>query len=156
MELSQKHKDFINLVSNGSEQDKAYMVTVGNNKVTSATARVKGSQLAKKYAKQIELERKRISDIVNHVKDGELAENAYKDVLSKADRMKFLSGLVTTDSEKIFTGDKIKAVAELNKMDGSYAPTKVESDNKTTISWSEEKVYDTPPNEANKAANKSN
>lgn len=142
MSLSPKHKDFIKKVADGLTQSDAYRLSIGKDGVSKSVCEVKGSQLAKKYAKEIDLERKRVSDIVNHASDSKVVENAFKDVLSKAERMKFLSNLVTTKSDKIFTGDKIKAIAELNKMDGSYAPTQVKSENTTTINWSESKTYD--------------
>lgn len=139
--MNPKHRDFIKKVADGVKQSEAYRISVGRDGISKTVCEVKGSQLAKKYAKEIEQERKRVSDIIDQATDNEVVENAFKDVLSKAERMKYLSNLVLDKSGKIITGDKIKAIAELNKMDGSYAPTQVKSDNTTTIQWSEERTY---------------
>lgn len=142
MKISQKHKDFIRLVAEGSEQDKAYKLTVGNNKVTSATARVKGSQLAKKYADLIQLEKEKLSKVVEEARNSKVAEIEEKSLMSKIERIELLNkmakGELEVETVFIVGGKPIKlktkptqtdvraAIAEINKMCGDYAPQKTD------------------------------
>ena len=85
MNIPQKHKEFIRLVIDGVAQDEAYLVTVGNNKVTRATARAKGSAMAKKYALEIQQAKERASDIVEQANNDKDVQKALKSTLTKAE-----------------------------------------------------------------------
>jgi hypothetical protein len=85
MNIPQKHKEFIRLVIDGVAQDEAYLVTVGNNKVTRATARAKGSAMAKKYALEIQQAKERASAIVEEANKDKDVQKALKSTLTKAE-----------------------------------------------------------------------
>jgi hypothetical protein len=85
MNIPQKHKEFIRLVIDGVAQDEAYLVTVGNNKVTRATARAKGSAMAKKYALEIQQAKERASEIVEQANKDKDVQKALKSTLTKAE-----------------------------------------------------------------------
>ena len=85
MNIPQKHKEFIRLVIDGVAQDEAYLVTVGNNKVTRATARAKGSAMAKKYALEIQQAKERASEIVEQANNDKDVQIALKSILTKAE-----------------------------------------------------------------------
>lgn len=125
MNISAEHREFIRLVANGSEQDKAYLVTVGNNKVTLPTARSKGSALAKKYMKEIESERIRLMDIITLAKDSEVIKTALNGVLSQSEVDAKLCESIT-DAESPM--EKLKAIDLYNKRFGSNAPVKTLSE----------------------------
>lgn len=145
MKLPAKHTEFIRLVANGESQVTAYKVTCGNKAVTSNVAKVKGSQLAKKYALLINEERERLRKVVEAANDSKVSEIAQKRIMSAAERMEWLTKLVdgTIKAKRPFVvggkimeypeepshSDRVKALAELNKMDGSYAPTQVNQQN---------------------------
>jgi hypothetical protein len=85
MNIPPKHKEFIRLVIDGVAQDEAYLVTVGNNKVTRATARAKGSAMAKKYALEIQQAKERTSEIVEQANNDKDVQIALKSILTKAE-----------------------------------------------------------------------
>ena len=138
-----KHTEFIRLVADGVAQSEAYRVTCGNLSVTANVAKVKGSQLAKKYATEINQERERLKKVIEAAQDNKLAEISEKRIMDSVERMEWLSrladgsikavrpivvgGSIVEYSEEPSHTDRIRAIAELNKMDGSYAPTKTES-----------------------------
>jgi hypothetical protein len=98
--------------------------------------------LAKKYAKEIQQERERLRKVVEVAQDAKVSEIAQKDIMSKADRMEFLTktakGEIKVKKPFVVSGkimeypsepdhsDRLKAIAELNKMEGDYAPTKTD------------------------------
>jgi hypothetical protein len=142
MGISAEHIEFIRLVANGSEQDKAYMVTIGNNKVTGATARSKGSALAKKYAQEIVKAKDLNKSIVDQVNKDTISKVAKGSIISAVERMEILTkiakGEIPLKKHMVCDGvieevevvpdwmDRKNAIAELNKMDGSYAATKAD------------------------------
>ena len=85
MNIPQKHKEFIRLVIDGVNQDEAYLLTIGNNKVTKATARAKGSAMAKKYALEIQEAKKKALDIVEQANNDKDVQIALKSILTKAE-----------------------------------------------------------------------
>ena len=139
MKLPSKHSEFIRLVANGESQVTAYKVTCGNNAVTSNVAKVKGSQLAKKYADLIAQEREKLKAIVEEAQSNRVAEIAQMNIMTSVERMEFLTKMAKGEvkvKQPFVIGGKIMeypseptfaerraAIAELNKMDGSYAPT---------------------------------
>jgi hypothetical protein len=142
---SPKHTKFIELVANGISQDKAYIEAIAQKKVNGNTARSKGSILAKRYAKQIQEHKELVKQAINNATSTAITELAEKNILSTAERMEMLSkiakGEVKIKKPFVIAGkimeypsepdhnDRTKAIAELNKMDGSYAP----AETKTTI-----------------------
>jgi len=138
MAISSKHIEFINLVASGISQTDAYKVTCGNKAVTSSVAKVKGSQLAKKYADLIAQERERLRKVVEAANDSKVSEIAQMNIMGKAERMELLTkmakGEMKIKTPVVIAGkimeypaeptasDRRAAIAELNKMDGSYAP----------------------------------
>jgi len=143
---NKKHIQFIKLVADGETQAKAFVSTCKKG-VSKKIAEVRGCELAKKYAKEIELERERTRMIVEAAQDSDTVKNALKEVLTKAERMKILSdqakGITEIEDakpvwnpiQKSFQIVKVKtvanfserknAIAELNKMDGSYDADKL-------------------------------
>lgn len=153
MKLPAKHSEFIRLVANGESQVTAYKVTCGNKSVTSNVAKVKGSQLAKKYADLIAQERERIKKVVEAATDSKVAEIAQKRIMSAAERMDYLTaiieGRVKVKRPFVIAGkimeypaepdinERIKALAELNKMNGDYQPHQIDikSGGEKVIQW---------------------
>lgn len=149
MRATAKHTEFIRLVANGTNQSEAYRATVGNPKATLSAVKSKASNLAKKYANEIQQERERTRKVIEAAQDSKVAEIAKKDIMSKADRMEFLTkvanGEVKVKRPFVIGGkimeypsepdhtERMKAIAELNKMEGDYAPTKNETNITGTI-----------------------
>lgn len=143
MTISLKHADFINLVAGGTSQTDAYKVTCGNMAVTSSVAKVKGSQLSKKYALLIAQERERLRKVVEAANDSKVSEIAQLNIMGKAERMELLSqmalGTLKIKTPFVIAGkimeypadpsaaDRRAAISELNKMAGDYAPAKTET-----------------------------
>ena len=137
---SLKHTKFIELVANGISQDKAYIEAIAQKKVNGNTARSKGSILAKRYAKEIQQHKDLVKQAINNATSTAITELAEKNILSTAERMEMLSkiakGEIKIKKPFVIAGkimeypsepdhnDRTKAIAELNKMDGSYAATK--------------------------------
>jgi hypothetical protein len=140
MNIPLKHKDFIKHIAEGETQSNAYKLSIGKSGVSKQVCEVKGSQLAKKYALEIEQERKKLSDIVEQANQSKVAQIASMDIMTKAQRLEYLTKVINGEikvkkpiviSGKIMEypmetdmNDRLKALAELNKMDGSYAPIK--------------------------------
>jgi len=151
---SLKHTKFIELVANGISQDKAYIEAIAQKKVNGNTARSKGSILAKRYAKEIQEHKELVKQAINNATSTAITELAEKNILSTAERMEMLSkiakGEVKIKKPFVIAGkimeypsepdhnDRTKAIAELNKMDGSYAATKTDltTNGKEIRSWS--------------------
>jgi hypothetical protein len=145
MNLPSKHSDFIRLVANGETQSNAYKLSIGKKGVSKQVSEVKGSQLAKKYADLIAEQRDNLKKVVEEAQKEKVAEIAQKRIMSAAERMEWLTKLVdgTIKAKRPFVvggkimeypeepshSDRVKALAELNKMDGSYAPTQVNQQN---------------------------
>lgn len=140
--ISPKHTKFIELVANGINQDKAYADAIAKGKISGNAARSKGSTLAKRYAKEIQEHKQLVRDAINNATSTAITEMAEKNILSTAERMEMLSkiakGEVKIKKPFVIAGkimeypsepdhnDRTKAIAELNKMDGSYAATKTD------------------------------
>jgi hypothetical protein len=143
MNISPKHTKFIELVANGINQDKAYADAIAKGKISGNAARSKGSTLAKRYAKEIQEHKQLVRDAINNATSTAITELAEKNILSTAERMEMLSkianGEIKIKKPFVIAGkimeypsepdhnDRTKAIAELNKMDGSYAATKQET-----------------------------
>lgn len=137
-----KHIEFINQVAAGQPQAQAYRATVGNQKATITSVKSKASKLAKKYALEIEKEKDKAAAIVEAATNEAIAETAKNGIKSTTERMALLSdimeGKIKIKKPFVIAGkimeypsepdhnDRIKAIAELNKMDGSYAPNRNE------------------------------
>ena len=70
-------------------------------------------------------EAKRINDKTNDIVEAKAKENALK-TISVAERIDILAKIATEKENN--PSEKIKAIAELNKMDGSYAPIQTQTD----------------------------
>lgn len=141
--IPSKHLKFIELVAAGSEQDKAYLKTIAKAGTSAASARQKGSTLAKRYAAQIQTERERVGKVIEAAKDKLASDIAIKNIMSKTERMEYLSkmarGEVKVKKPFVIAGkimeypadpdhaERRAAIAELNKMAGDYAPAKTET-----------------------------
>ena len=152
MTISPKHKEFIKLVANGTNQSEAYVLTNPNKHLTKGTIKVESSKLAKKYADLIAQEREKLKAIVEEAQSNRVAEIAQMQIMTSAERMEFLTKMAKGEvkvKQPFVIGGKIMeypseptfaerraAIAELNKMDGSYAPTesklKVDDNRPTT------------------------
>ena len=140
MNIPLKHKEFIKHIAEGESQSNAYSLTFSNKNLTKGTIKVEASKLCKKYALEIEQERKKLSDIVEQANQSKVAQIASMDIMTKAQRLEYLTKVINGEikvkkpiviSGKIMEypmetdmNDRLKALAELNKMDGSYAPIK--------------------------------
>ena len=136
--LTEKQRAFARYCYSGMSQREAYRKAFPNKKLKDASCDVQASRLLKNVKVQEYLE--------------ELRQQAQSDaVLTKRARMEWLSRVVTTapnavDGEsdlcqemttsefgvKCRMPDKLRAVQELNKMDGAYTPEEV----KVTTEWS--------------------
>lgn len=136
--LTEKQRAFARYCFSGMSQREAYRKAFPNKKLKDASCDVQASRLLKNVKVQEYLE--------------ELRQQAQSDaVLTKRARMEWLSRVVTTapnavDGEsdlcqemttsefgvKCRIPDKLRAVQELNKMDGAYTPEEV----KVTTEWS--------------------
>ena len=136
--LTEKQRAFARYCFSGMSQREAYRKAFPNKKLKDASCDVQASRLLKDVKVQEYLE--------------ELRQQAQSDaVLTKRARMEWLSRVVTTapnavDGEsdlcqemttsefgvKCRMPDKLRAVQELNKMDGAYTPEEV----KVTTEWS--------------------
>lgn len=85
MKITAKHLEFIRLVANGETQSKAYKVTLGNKWVTSNVAKVKGSQLAKKYALQIQQAKENAQKLIEQANKEKEAQIVLKQILTQAE-----------------------------------------------------------------------
>lgn len=138
-----KHQQFIELVAAGSEQDKAYIKAIAKDGTKPASARQKGSELAKKYSNEIQIERERVGKVIEAAKDKLASDIAIMNIMSKTERMEYLSkmarGEVKVKKPFVIAGkimeypadpdhaERRAAIAELNKMAGDYAATKTET-----------------------------
>jgi hypothetical protein len=140
---NEKHIEFIRLVAIGETQTDAYKVTCGNHKVTSTVAKVKGSQLAKKYAKEIQAEKERHQSIITLTKDNEVIQKAVANIVSQsqADEVAFrilkdgeqvsdvliIGGIVKVINRKPTQPEIQRAYQNYNLRFGSNAPAKTET-----------------------------
>ena len=93
--LTAKHKKFIELVASGETIVAAYLATNSNRKQTNATARANGCKLAKKYAKQIELAKEKLSKAISQARESEVVETALKSILSVAEVDAKISSIIS-------------------------------------------------------------
>jgi len=85
MKITAKHLEFIRLVANGETQSNAYKVSFGKLKVSKNVSEVKGSQLAKKYALQIQEARENAQKAIEQANKEKEAEIALKQILTQAE-----------------------------------------------------------------------
>ena len=154
MVIPSKHQKFIELVAAGNDQSKAYLKAIAKAGTSAASARQKGSTLAKRYAAQIQTERERVGKVIEAAKDKLASDIAVKNIMSKTKRMEYLSkmarGEVKVKKPFVIAGkimeypadpdhsERRAAIAELNKMAGDYAATKqdITTNGKEIRSWS--------------------
>jgi len=116
-----KHQEFIRLVANGETQSSAYQSTIGNNKVADTTARVKGSQLSKKYVKEIQNLVDLKVNAVQSVYEKKDVKTALESILSQAEVDSKLCDIILKAKHD---GDRLRAIEVYNKRFGSNAPIK--------------------------------
>ena len=140
MKLPSKHSEFIRLIVNGETQSNAYKLSIGKKGVSKQVSEVKGSQLAKKYANLIAEQRDNLKKVVEEAQKDKVTEIAQMNILTSAQRMEILSNIAQGKlkvKKPFVIGGKVleypsepdhtdikNAIAELNKMQGDYAPTK--------------------------------
>jgi hypothetical protein len=145
MKLPLKHIEFIRLVANGETQSNAYKLSIGKKGVSKQVSEVKGSQLAKKYSNLIAEQRDNLKKVVEEAQKDKVAEIAQMNILTSAQRMEILSNIAQGKlkvKKPFVIGGKVleypsepdhtdikNAIAELNKMQGDYAPTKINQEN---------------------------
>ena len=143
MKISAKHIEFIDLVSKGISQQEAYLLTSTNKSLTKATARVEGSKLAKKYAKEIQLRKEKAAEVVMAANDETQAKEALKSIVDQANADAKIFRILSSDDiveDIIVVSGKVQIVkrkptqSEIQKAYelyckrfGSYAPTKVDN-----------------------------
>jgi hypothetical protein len=146
-----KHTEFIRLVASGLTQTNAYRQAVAKNGASKKLCEQKGCRLAKRYALEIQQERERLQRVVQAAADSKVAKIESMRILSKAERMEYLSNIVRGEIKinEVFVingvikehlvepsiSERRAAIAELNKMDGAYAP--IETKSAFTINFSE-------------------
>lgn len=136
------HIEFCRAVANGSTYKDAYKTYVATkNSLSEKVYEVEGSKMAKKYALHIQDLKKITSAAIDKAHENDAVNEALKGVMSKLERMQLLSDMaygnvivrktIPIGGEDIQQEcepthmDRIKAVAELNKMDGAYTPIKL-------------------------------
>lgn len=140
--INDKHIDFIRLVSNGQTYKDAYRVTVAKKKVTENVCKVKGSMLAKKYAKEIQEEKRKARERIEAAANADNVKKAIEQILTQAEvdaeLCKIIKGelievQVLSNSGKVFKakisptiGDKARAIELYNKRFGSNQPIKTD------------------------------
>jgi hypothetical protein len=145
MKLPSKHSEFIRLIVNGETQSNAYKLSIGKKGVSKQVSEVKGSQLAKKYSNLISEQRDNLKKVVEEAQKDKVAEIAQMNILTSAQRMEILSNIAQGKlkvKKPFVIGGKVleypsepdhtdikNAIAELNKMQGDYAPTKINQEN---------------------------
>ena len=152
--ISSEHIEFIRLVAGGATYDSAYATSCNKN-ATSANARSQGSRLASKYAKEIAEAQQLNKSIVDAANNLAIVKTQEMRIISVARRMEILSdiaeGKIPLTKPMVCDGvieivpvvpdwmDRKSAIAELNKMDGSYTPIKTETNlnitSATIIDW---------------------
>lgn len=137
--ISKEHRKFIQLVADGVSQSEAYKCTIGGKECTNKTAANVGSKLAIQYEENIAELVKEDSMVISKAKEKAALKTQELRIMSKAERMAFLTKVVEVDKDNVYMTDKIRSIAELNKMDGSYAPEKVETKD-TTFTKEERKA----------------
>ena len=116
--MTKEAKEFARLVAGGERPMNAYKMAYNRADVDNVTASKHASRLMKK------------DEVVKRIEkaDAQLDRRA---VMSKQARMEWLSELVrgtkVGDECPANVANGIRAIAELNKMDGAYEPEKVEA-----------------------------
>lgn len=135
MRLTEKQVKFCNFYVGGKDATNAYSIAFNNNKLSSA--KVCACILLKQ--EKIKLEVKRLQEenrIITENANKKASDNLSNgEVASKVDRLKLLTKIMNGESTKenpISMQDRIRAIAELNKMGGDYAPQKSEHNIKST------------------------
>ena len=140
--LTEKQIEFCKLIVTNKNGLDAYSIAF--NTTNDGTAKAASSRLLKRediksYISELQAENKKIVDMANDKAAQDLADGS---IANAAERMQILTqimrGELTIDEEIItMTGrqtltvepsfsDRKSAIAELNKMDGSYAATKTD------------------------------
>ena len=101
MNIPKNHREFIRLVADGIAQDEAYRLTSTNNTLTTATCRVNGSKLAKKYALEIQDLKKKALDIVEEVNKNKDVKNALESILTKAEVDAHICNIIKGDLQEV-------------------------------------------------------
>jgi hypothetical protein len=138
---NEKHIEFIRLVSIGETQSNAYKLSVGKKGVSKQVSEVKGSQLAKKYAKEIQAEKERHQSIITLTKDNEVIQKAVANIVtqSQADEVAFrilkdgeqvsdvliIGGIVKVINRKPTQTEIQRAYQNYNLRFGSNAPAQL-------------------------------
>ncbi len=116
MALLKKHIEFIRLVASGTTQTAAYKKTCGNKSVTTNVAKVKGSQLAKKYANEILEAKQKSQSLIEDANKSEDAKSALSQIVSQAEAdAKVFKILTKEDDVDDFTFNYGKVVAFTRK-----------------------------------------
>lgn len=151
------HIEFCKAVSDGSTYKDAYKTYVSRKvNVSEAVCEKDGSLLGKKYAIYIQELKQKTSIAIDKAYENEAVKDALKSVMCKVERMQILTQIARGEIPltKPMVVDKIieevdvvpdwmdrkNAIAELNKMDGSYSPIKVAD---TDIDGKDKPVYTT-------------
>lgn len=138
---SKGHINFCKAVADGMTYKEAYRSQVSvKNRSSDKSCEQKGSVLAKKYAEHIQNLRQTLSTAIDKAHENSAVKEALKGVMDKAERMNVLTKIARGQiplKKPVVLGKDIKmidvvpdwmdrknAIAELNKMDGSYEPIK--------------------------------
>lgn len=140
------HISFCENVADGASYKMAYLNSVANQgsakkPSSDKTCEQNGSKLAKQYASYIQELKEKIGTAIDKAHETSVLNGTYDNIMSKAERMHRLTEIAKgnvivrrtmpgkdADIQVEIEPDHmsmIKAMAELNKMDGSYSPTKI-------------------------------
>lgn len=119
--ITKAHLTFINLVAKGEGQEQAYRTSIGSKNTTQSTASAQGSKLAKRYALEIEQERKRMRSAVEQANQSKEAQEALKSILSVAEVDAILCETITNPETEV---GKLMAIDKYYKRFGHNAPIK--------------------------------
>ena len=112
--VNKERKDeFARLVSAGVDKKDAYRQAFNKPELSDSAAR----QAAWRLSRNVTVAKKML-------RLGELADS--QAVMSRRERMELLSRKAAECDKAGDTGDMVKCIAELNKMDGAYEPERVE------------------------------
>lgn len=112
--LTPKQEKFCQCVASGMTQADAYRDAFGQGKYTDKTLTERASRLSAD------------SNVLARVEElRELSSSSA--VMSITQRKEWITKLINAEKD-VFNGDKIRALDILNKMDGAYAPKKLEVD----------------------------
>ena len=139
--ITPNHQKFIEQVANGLTQSDAYELSCGKKGVSKTTSQVKGCQLAKRYALQIQNAIERHRQVVERTADAAIVKTIKNAILTQNEVDAVLCELMM--NEKTTNGDRLKAIDLYNKRFGSNEAIKQQIQSNTLIEFTHEIIGNT-------------